>query len=83
MNLVTGEQKVGVMFVNYHDEHRFTGDEPETMALFANQAAVAIRHAQLYEQVQRHADTMETLAPVDLPSTTVSTPLTNNRTELR
>lgn len=59
--LVTGEQKVGVMFVNYHDEHRFTGDEPETMALFANQAAVAIRHAQLYEQVQRHADTMETL----------------------
>ena len=49
--LKAGKQKVGVMFVNYRQPHRFTNDEYQNIELFANQAAVAIRNSQLYEQV--------------------------------
>lgn len=43
-------QKVGVMFVNYRTPHRFTAKELANIEPFANQAAVAIRNAQLYEE---------------------------------
>lgn len=42
-------EKVGVMFINYRTSHRFTPDEMDNMNLFANQAAVAIRNAQLFD----------------------------------
>jgi len=48
-------QKVGVMFVNYRSQHRFTKDELANITLFANQAAIAIRNAQLYEQIERRS----------------------------
>jgi len=47
--LQAGSDKMGVMFVNYRKHRRFTRDEMENMELFANQAAVAIRNAQLFE----------------------------------
>jgi GAF domain-containing protein len=43
------EKNLGVMFVNYRTARRFTPDELSNMGLFANQAAVAIRNAQLFE----------------------------------
>ncbi|MFY9822190.1 MAG: GAF domain-containing protein [Thermoanaerobaculia bacterium] len=43
-------RKVGVMFINYRNRRRFTGDELILMELFANQAAVAIRNAQLFAE---------------------------------
>jgi GAF domain-containing protein len=42
--------KVGVMFVNYRNSHRFIADELTDIGLFANQAAVAIRNAQLFDE---------------------------------
>lgn len=43
--------KVGVMFLNYRKKRSFTQDELDNMKLFANQAAVAIRNAQLYDEL--------------------------------
>lgn len=42
--------RVGVMFVNYRKRHRFTADDLSNIQLFANQAAVAVRNAQLYDE---------------------------------
>jgi PAS domain S-box-containing protein len=42
-------ERVGVMFVNYWNPHRFTPEQQNNVGLFANQAAIAIRNAQLYE----------------------------------
>jgi|GEM_PF-5681409 len=54
-------QKVGVMFVNYRTRHRFTGEELESINLFAAQAAVALSNAQLYEQSRRRAEVLDGL----------------------
>jgi PAS domain S-box-containing protein len=55
------DHKVGVMFVNYRSRHRFTNDELTNIGLFANQAAVAIRNAQLYRKSQERAAMLESL----------------------
>jgi GAF domain-containing protein len=44
------DQKVGVIFVNYRHHHTFTADEIDNINLFAHQAAVAIRNAQLFDE---------------------------------
>lgn len=51
--LKAGGQKVGVMFVNYRAPHRFTSEERTDIELFADQAAVAIRNAQLFEDAKQ------------------------------
>lgn len=43
------DDKVGVIFVNYRHHHNFTADEIDNINLFADQAAVAIRNAQLFD----------------------------------
>lgn len=55
-------RKVGVMFVNYRNPRRFTTDELSNMELFANQAAVAIRNAQLFEKRATKLKQQEELA---------------------
>ncbi|MFN8457502.1 MAG: GAF domain-containing protein [Anaerolineae bacterium] len=59
--LMVGIGKVGVMFVNFRTLHRFTDDELTNIGLFAHQAAVAIRNAQLYERVQKRARALQAL----------------------
>lgn len=59
--LKVGLEKVGVIFINYRLRHRFTTDELTNIELFANQAAVAIRNAQLYDQVQKRAGALQAL----------------------
>jgi GAF domain-containing protein len=54
-------RNVGVMFVNYRSNHRFTDDEITNIRLFSNQTAVIIRNAQLHEQIQRHNEALEAL----------------------
>jgi PAS domain S-box-containing protein len=54
-------EKVGVMFVNYLAHHRFTHEEITNIELLADQAAVAIRNAQLYERQQRRAEALQAL----------------------
>lgn len=53
IQLRVGGRKMGVMFVNFRSAHRFTSDEIATIQLFADQAAVAIRNAQLYAETSR------------------------------
>jgi len=60
--LKVGAETVGVMFVNYRSRHRFAGDELINIELFANQAAVAIRNAQLYEQMHKRASALAALS---------------------
>lgn len=59
--LKVGDRKVGVMFVNYRSHHRFTADELINIELFANQAAVAIRNAQLYQAEQRYGQALRAI----------------------
>ncbi len=61
IRLRAGERLVGVMFINYRTPHRFTEDEIQDALQFANQAAVAIRNAQLHDEVSKRAKVMEGL----------------------
>jgi GAF domain-containing protein/DNA-binding LacI/PurR family transcriptional regulator len=54
-------QKVGIMFVNYRSPHHFTGQEIADIKLFANQAAVAIRNAQLHDDATRKTKYLQAL----------------------
>lgn len=62
--LKVGDRKVGVMFVNYRSPHRFTADESTNIELFANQAAVAVRNAQLHNEIQKRADNLDAVIRV-------------------
>lgn len=44
-----GERKIGVMFVNYREPHRFSDEDEKNIKLFAHEAAVVIRNMELYE----------------------------------
>lgn len=57
--LKAGEQTIGVLFVNYAQPHNFSDREIETFFIFANQAAIAIQNARLYEKVQQHTAQLE------------------------
>ncbi|MGA9349743.1 MAG: GAF domain-containing protein [Anaerolineae bacterium] len=59
--LQVGNQKVGIMFVNYRTQHRFTEEELANIRHFADQAAVAIRNAQLFEQTVRRTASLQAL----------------------
>lgn len=53
--------RVGVLFLNYHSLHKFEGEYLTNALLFANQAAVAIRNAQLHEETSQRAATLQIL----------------------
>jgi PAS domain S-box-containing protein len=60
--LVVSSKLFGILNVYSKDEPRqFTSDEIEVAEVFAGQAAVAIRNAQLYDETIRRASTLETL----------------------
>ena len=59
--LWVGDFKVGVMFVNYRTRHHFTDEEIADITLFAHQAAVAIRNAQLYDETVTKATYLQAL----------------------
>lgn len=58
------EHRVGVMFINYCKSHRFTEDEIEDALQFGNQAAVAIRNAQLFEETESARKRAELVASI-------------------
>jgi DNA-binding LacI/PurR family transcriptional regulator/GAF domain-containing protein len=60
MPLKVGNSKVGVMFVNYRTPYHFTKEELADIELFAHQAAVAIRDAQLYDDTKEGAAYLQT-----------------------
>jgi len=53
ISLKPAGQKVGVMFVNYRTPHRFTSEELTDIELFADQAAIAVRNTQLFEDAKK------------------------------
>ncbi|HZY42693.1 MAG TPA: GAF domain-containing protein, partial [Anaerolineae bacterium] len=50
---------LGILNVDSRTPHAYTAELGDTVAAFANQAAVAIENAQLNEAVRRHADELE------------------------
>lgn len=50
VRLIVGKDTVGVMCIYHRQMHNFTPEEVEDIELFANQAAVAIYNAQLFER---------------------------------
>ncbi|MCC6586620.1 MAG: GAF domain-containing protein [Bryobacterales bacterium] len=54
--LRVGERRLGVLFVNYLEEHQFTQAEEEAISMFARLAAVAIRNAELLQGKQREIE---------------------------
>lgn len=59
--LRVGDNIVGVLFLNYHDYHRFTPEDIEKVTIFANQAAIAIRNAELFRQQEATTKRLEVL----------------------
>jgi GAF domain-containing protein len=53
LRLQAGGEKVGVLFVNYPEPHRFSEEEQRIAKLFAGQAALAIRNVRLLKEALR------------------------------
>ncbi|MCP5003840.1 MAG: GAF domain-containing protein [Planctomycetes bacterium] len=47
------DKTVGILFVNYRTPHQFNHDERKMAKIFANQAAIAIENAKMYERTQK------------------------------
>lgn len=52
--LRVGERVIGMLAVFFSQPHHFTEGERELLSTFADQAAVAIENARLYDQTDRH-----------------------------
>ena len=59
--LKSSGQSVGVMFVYYRHPHQLTVEELASTNLFADQAAVAIRNFQLFEELGKRTIALEAL----------------------
>jgi GAF domain-containing protein len=57
-------ETVGVMFVNYRSPQLFEPSQREHIELFANQAAVALYNARLFQQERQRAEAMDLLRKV-------------------
>jgi signal transduction histidine kinase len=49
--LRVGDEPIGVISVFRRDSHRFSSGEEDLLQAFADQAAIALRHARLYEEL--------------------------------
>jgi len=54
--LQAGDQLLGVLRLERRGTHRFSAEERRLLTMFANQAGVALEHAQLYDQAVHHAE---------------------------
>jgi signal transduction histidine kinase len=54
-----GEEVLGVLTFNKISPSQYTPEEMILLTSFAAQAAIAIEHARLYEEVTQHAETLE------------------------
>jgi len=54
-----GEEVLGVLTFNTTSPSQYTPEEMILLTSFAAQAAIAIEHARLYEEVTQHAETLE------------------------
>jgi PAS domain S-box-containing protein len=54
-----GDRILGVFNIAFTEPHQFTEDEVRVLGVMADQAAIAVENAQLYERVQAHAEELE------------------------
>lgn len=47
---------IGVLYLNLKKKHEFTKNDKQILELFANQAVVVVKNAQLYEQIQTQSE---------------------------
>ena len=59
--LVVRDSVVGVLFVHFRTPHHFSPEDEQLIATFADQAAVAIDNAQLYERMTSNVARLEVL----------------------
>ena len=50
--LVVGQKAIGALTIDRFESQAFTDEDAQTIQAFANQAAIAFRNAQLYQQAQ-------------------------------
>jgi GAF domain-containing protein len=62
VDLKVGEETMGVLYLNYNKSTSFSKDNETTLKAFATEAAVAIKKARLYQQVNRALEHLETTA---------------------
>ena len=60
-----GNQLLGVLAIYSHRPNAFTAEDERLLGLFANQAAIAIENAQLFESVGRQLAQLSTLREID------------------
>lgn len=64
--LLVGDEKLGVLYVNYTYQRDFNLEERQKARALANQAALALKKARLMEQVARARDTAKVVAEVSI-----------------
>ncbi len=74
ISLKVTERVLGILYVNFRTPHQFSEEEKDTIRVFANQAAVAIDNARLYQQITRRAEALKRLHEVG--STLLTKPAT-------
>jgi signal transduction histidine kinase len=57
--LQTHQTVLGVLMITSPSPHQFRPEDQQLLSSLADHAAIAIENAQLYEQVQQHAETLE------------------------
>lgn len=60
---------IGILHLDSATPGSFTQQQADRLAIFANQAAIALRNAQQYAVIQRYADELDTLREVTLTLT--------------
>jgi len=55
------DHPAGILFANFRNQHQFSPAERDAIRIFANQAAVAIRNAQLHDETHKRAEVLEGL----------------------
>jgi len=60
--LVVGDRTVGVLSIIFGEQRDFDAEDRELMAVIADQAAIAINRARLYEDLEARAARLRTLA---------------------
>lgn len=68
--LIAGGRKVGVLFANFRNRHIFSDEDLINIKLFAQQAAVAIENARLYNAAKQRADNLNAI--LNISQTTIS-----------
>lgn len=69
--LIVKERLIGLLNIDHQKPHAYTKADAETVAAFANQAAVAIENARLHDETRRRANELKILHDAALQTSTI------------